>query len=214
MGRHADPDPRHFYRSVAVSLGRGLLALVLVSLLVAVLSLLGRPGGPGPIIVLDHGAGPAIEVPAEVTAAPPPPSTASPSPRPSPRPATSPTPAPSPEATPSPSPSPSPAVPAEGADPFGAPAPSATTVQVLDGVGDRVRAQAAREVLTGLGYRVVALNPAGVDYDATTVLFTAGNEAAAEALRAADRRFGAVAANRNLSEQVMLHVVVGRDWSR
>jgi hypothetical protein len=68
MGRHADPDSRHFYRSVAVSLGRGVLALAVVSLLVALLSLLGRPGGPGPIIVLDDpGAGPALEPPAEET---------------------------------------------------------------------------------------------------------------------------------------------------
>jgi hypothetical protein len=65
MGRHADPDNRHFYRSVAVSLGRGVLALAVVSLLVVLLSLLGRPGGPGPIIVLDDpGAGPALEPPA------------------------------------------------------------------------------------------------------------------------------------------------------
>jgi hypothetical protein len=68
MGRHADPDSRHFYRSVAVSLGRGVLALAVVSLLVALLSLLGRPGGPGPIIVLDDpGAGPALEPSPEET---------------------------------------------------------------------------------------------------------------------------------------------------
>jgi hypothetical protein len=90
--------------------------------------------------------------------------------------------------------------------------PASVTVQVLDGY----RADggtAARTVAASLrdgGYRVVAENPA-LAYEVTTVLFTAGNEAAARQV-AAD--LGAPEVREkpaNLSDQVAVHVVVGAD---
>jgi hypothetical protein len=60
------------------------------------------------------------------------------------------------------------------------------------------------------GYRIVARNIA-LDYEVTTVLYNPGNEAAAEQL-AADIGGAEVRPQPgNLSEQVDLHVVVGRD---
>lgn len=96
----------------------------------------------------------------------------------------------------------------------GAPEPEQTTVQVLDGVGDRVRMRAAAEVLREMGYQIVATNPAAIEYDTTTILYSDGHRAAAEALRARDARFRAIRPNKNLSTQVDIHVVVGTDWQR
>ena len=91
--------------------------------------------------------------------------------------------------------------------------PQQTTVQVLDGVGNRVYAESAAQALRDLGYDVVVLNPAGLDYHTTTVLATAGHEIEAAALRARDARFGRLDRNRTLDRSIDLHVVVGRDWS-
>lgn len=95
-----------------------------------------------------------------------------------------------------------------------APHPSVTTVQVLDGVGDRRRAAAAAERLDELGYRVVARNPAGLDYAESVVQVTAGHESAGRALQVREPRVGALDDNRNLSRDVDLHLIVGADWPR
>lgn len=92
--------------------------------------------------------------------------------------------------------------------------PAETSVQVLDAGGGSDATNDVASVLADLGYDVVAINPSRVNYDVTTVLFTPGNEAEAEAVRARDERFSATAANERLSEGVDLHVVVGPDWSR
>lgn len=91
--------------------------------------------------------------------------------------------------------------------------PAETSVQVLDAGGGSSAASDVADVLAGLGYDVVAINPSRVDYDVTTVLFTSGNDAEAEALHARDDRFAETAPNERLSEGVDLHVVVGPDWS-
>jgi hypothetical protein len=91
--------------------------------------------------------------------------------------------------------------------------PSATSVQVLDAGGGSSATSDVADVLSELGYDVVAINPSRVDYDVTTVLFTSGNEAEADALRARDDRFTSTAPNERLSEGVDLHVVVGSDWT-
>lgn len=91
--------------------------------------------------------------------------------------------------------------------------PSATSVQVLDAGGGSSAADDVAETLGELGYDVVAVNPSRIDYDVTTVLFTDGNEAEAEAMRARDERFSETAPNERLSDGVDLHVVVGPDWS-
>jgi hypothetical protein len=90
--------------------------------------------------------------------------------------------------------------------------PSETTVQVLDAGGGSTAASDVADVLADLGYDVVAINPSRIDYDVTTVLFTADNDAEAEGLHARDERFAATAPNERLSEGVDLHVVVGPDW--
>lgn len=214
MGRHADPDPRHFYGSLVGAAVRGLLAVALAVGLYLVLASV-RPGGAGgPVVISDD---------APTTSARPSPTgedqrgpdaSAQPATQPGPAPAASP-PAPPPATASAPesaaglpaSASPSPDVLAQAAP------PSQTTVQVLDGVGDGVRARRAAAVLRDLGYDVVAVN-AAVAYSTTTVLYSRGHEAEARALMARDRRFAALRRNPNLSESVDLHVVVGRDWPR
>ena len=91
--------------------------------------------------------------------------------------------------------------------------PAATSVQVLDAGGGSTATADVADVLSELGYDVVAINPSRANYDVTTVLFTAGNEAEAEAVRARDGRFAETAPNERLSDGVDLHVVVGPDWA-
>ena len=91
--------------------------------------------------------------------------------------------------------------------------PSETSVQVLDAGGGSSAASDVAAVLGDLGYDVVAINSSRVDYDVTTVLYTSGNDAEAEALHARDDRFAATEPNERLSEGVDLHVVVGPDWA-
>ena len=90
--------------------------------------------------------------------------------------------------------------------------PGETTVQVLDAGGGSDATSDAADALRELGYDVVAINSSRQDYPTTTVLFTDGNEAEAEALRARDERFAETARNERLSEGVDVHIVVGPDW--
>lgn len=90
--------------------------------------------------------------------------------------------------------------------------PEETSVQVLDAGAGSSATSAAQDALTELGYDVVATNTSRIDYPETTVLYTQGNDAEAEALRARDARFGEIALNERLSDAVDIHVVVGSDW--
>ena len=91
--------------------------------------------------------------------------------------------------------------------------PEETTVQVLDAGGGSSATNEAADALREMGYDVVAINSSRTDYPTTTVLYTEGNEAEAEALPARDERFAETAPNERLSEGVDLHVVVGPDWA-
>ncbi|MGM0617587.1 MAG: LytR C-terminal domain-containing protein, partial [Actinomycetota bacterium] len=90
--------------------------------------------------------------------------------------------------------------------------PSTVTVQVLDGYqadGGAAAATVAAE-LADVGYRIIAQNPA-LRYEVTTVLWTSGSQAAGQQV-AEDIGAGEVRQQPgNLSESVMVHVVVGAD---
>jgi hypothetical protein len=91
--------------------------------------------------------------------------------------------------------------------------PQDTTVQVLDaGAGTARTGAAADRLAEELGYAVVNVTSARVHVTETTVWFTDGNEAEAEALRARHPVVRVVAANRGLNEATDLHVLVGPDW--
>ncbi|MEX2550392.1 MAG: LytR C-terminal domain-containing protein [Nitriliruptoraceae bacterium] len=90
--------------------------------------------------------------------------------------------------------------------------PEDVSVQVLDGYGGDggAAADAVAAALSEAGYRIIAQNPA-LAYDVTTVLWTAGHE---EAARQVAAEIGAAEIREqpgNLSESVMVHVVVGAD---
>ena len=90
--------------------------------------------------------------------------------------------------------------------------PDTISVQVLDGFQDDggAAADGVAAQLRDDGYRVVAQNPA-LRYEVTTVLWTAGNEAAGQQIA---RDIGAAEVREqpgNLSTSVMVHVVVGAD---
>ena len=91
--------------------------------------------------------------------------------------------------------------------------PEETTVQVLDAGGGSDATNAAADALREFGYDVVAINSSRTDYPVTTVLFTDGNEAEAQALPARDERFADVGVNDRLSDDVNIHVLVGDDWN-
>lgn len=93
-----------------------------------------------------------------------------------------------------------------------APPPGSTTLQVLDAGGGRERQRVVASALQALGYRVISTSSARQDVSRTTIWFTHGNEATAQALRARDPRFADIAPNAGLSAQVDLHILVGPDW--
>ncbi len=94
----------------------------------------------------------------------------------------------------------------------GAPPPESTTLQVLDAGGGRERRRAAVAALEALGYQVVSTASAHQDVTRSTIWFTRGNEAKAQALQARDPRFADIAPSAGLSARVDLHVLVGPDW--
>jgi hypothetical protein len=90
--------------------------------------------------------------------------------------------------------------------------PSTVTIQVLDGfqVDAGAAAQEVSATVRELGYQVIAENRA-LRYSITTVLYTAGSQAAAEQV-ARDLGVDVVAEKPdNLSDTVMVHIVVGAD---
>lgn len=221
MGRHADPDPRHFWGSLGVAVLRATLALALVVGLFAALSTVGGdPPGDGPVMLGDPDdleepgdgrpetstAGTEDpDLPQDVAADPDPDDDEA---------------APDAAGDPGADP-PDDAANAEGdpeaADPAAAllaaaPPPPQTTVQVLDGVGASPLLDVLVSELEAMGYDIVATNPASTDYAVTTVLYSEGREAAAQALQARDPRITERRPNPGLSEDVDLHVVLGADW--
>lgn len=213
MGRHADPDPRHFWRSLGVACLRASAGLMLVVGLFAVLSSIDAAPEPadGPVMLggpdrADEAdpRSPAVEPGGEpgVDRSPTAGGDATPE---------------TPEAEPgTPGAEPSPAGAAPEADDealiAAAPSPAETTVQVLDGVGGSSHVDRLVTRLEDLGYAVVAINPASADYATTTVFFSAGYEDAARALQAREPRIIERHPNPGWSEQVHLHVVLGADW--
>ncbi len=93
-----------------------------------------------------------------------------------------------------------------------APLPESTTLQVLDAGGGRERRRAAVAALQALGYRVISTGSSRQDVTRTTIWFTRGNEAQAQALQARDPRFTEIEPNPGLSARVDLHLLVGPDW--
>lgn len=199
MGRHADPDARHFWRSLGTASLRATVALALVVGLFAALSSIGRVPEDGPVIL----------------GGPEPGSQGAPA---------SPEPPPEAQAPPDGAPAPTPHATDERVEPAdvaadspealiaAAPPPAETTVQVLDGVGQSLRLTSLVGALEDLGYDIVATNPAATNYPVTTVLFTEGSEDAARALQARDSRIAERRASPGLSTEVDLHVVLGADW--
>jgi hypothetical protein len=91
--------------------------------------------------------------------------------------------------------------------------PKRVTVQVLNGafvagLADRVAAR-----VRTAGYEVVATNTAFGNYPVSRVYYTAGHRADAEAFRKRFPAFRVVApAPSNLSRQVALHAVIGKNY--
>jgi hypothetical protein len=88
------------------------------------------------------------------------------------------------------------------------------TVQVIAGAGTTAaQFDAAVAALRELGYEVTEAGISPNDYPQTTVFATAGEEAQAQALLAADDRFTVIGENPGtLTDQLQIHVLVGEDW--
>jgi hypothetical protein len=115
-------------------------------------------------------------------------------------------------ADPEPEPEPEPEATQETQPPAGTIPPGDVSIQVLDGykADGGTAARSLAHDLREAGYRVIAENQA-LSYERTTVLWTAGNEAAA---RQVAREIGAAEVREqpgNLSSAVDVHVVVGAD---
>lgn len=121
---------------------------------------------------------------------------------------------PEPEPEPDPEPDPAPEEPDEPEEPTGPDRidPGSVSVQVLDGfqTDGGAAATAVADDLASAGYRIIARNPA-IRYDVTTVLWTAGSQAAGEQIA---RDLGVAEVRQqpgNLADSVMVHIVVGAD---
>jgi hypothetical protein len=209
MARHAHPDRRAYYSSLAAAVGKGLAAvLVVVAITVAAILLVDRRDGGAPVVM------PTGAEPTDVADA----TTPTGAPEPSPQPTATDGETTPPLFDPTTGATPSPGITADGGteDADIAPAdevdPAAVTVQVLDGGAGDERTEAAVAVLEELGYEIVAVNPARCCYERTTVLFSDGNEELAVDLTQRDERFVTTSPNPNLTEDVDIHVVVGQDW--
>jgi hypothetical protein len=88
------------------------------------------------------------------------------------------------------------------------------TAQVIAGAGTSAEQfAAAAAALRELGYEVTESGTSPNAYAQTTVFATAGEEAQAEALVAADDRFAVVGDNPgNLRDSIQIHVLVGEDF--
>ncbi|MFU8839773.1 MAG: LytR C-terminal domain-containing protein [Nitriliruptoraceae bacterium] len=207
--------------SLAVLVVRALgVAALVVGVSAALFWTIGRGGDDG-LVVAD---GPDDEVSAEDDTTEEEPSGEEAAPEPDPPAEPDPEPEPEPDGAEDPDegseePDPDPEEPAEPEDPDEPEEPSAdridpstVSVQVLDGyqADGGAAAAAVADELTAAGYRIIARNPA-IAYDVTTVLWTAGSQAAAEQVA---RDIGAAEVRQqpgNLAESVMVHVVIGAD---
>ena len=189
MARHVDSDDHSFRRSLLRAAAGGLVALVVTFAITGILTRLGRDDGrSGPAVFL---TGTPTEIAeAETTETAPPEDPGDPSP----------TAEPSPTAVPTP------------AEVTEQPNTAGVTVQVLyNGASDALAVEAA-DALRELGYDVVAVNGTQHTADTTRVLYSPGQEQAAEQLRERDGRFGMVEPNTIFVESVNLHVIVGPDF--
>lgn len=215
MGKHADPDPRWFWLSLAAAAGKTVAVLALAGLVVFGLTRwLGGADPESGELLLEGAAGQAQPTPsADASVAD--------------DPALEPDPAeddaseddtsedeagdetgddPADEETSS-------GVSGdEEAEDGGDDGPVRGTVQVLDGAGDPDAVRDAVAALEELGYEVVAQSRAARRYPRTTVFWSDGFEDEAEQLREADDRFAALEENERLAPSINLHVVVGEDW--
>ena len=85
-------------------------------------------------------------------------------------------------------------------------------MQILDAGGGNALVDAVRIRLEEIGYQIIAVQDSSRNVDRTTVYFTEENQAQAEGLRARDPRFQVVEANRGLSRNVDIHVLVGPNF--
>lgn len=195
MGRHADPDDSAFRRGLLRAIAGATVALLVVAVVTGAFFLLGRDDGQR----LASGGDAADE---ETDRGAPPPGSASQEPddqEPN-------------DQEQSDASEPGQDGTSESSAIAEAPPPQDTTVQVLDGVGSGTQAEDAAAALEDLGYDVVVVNPAGLEYNSTRVLATEGHDTDGEALIERDDRFGALDRNRTLSAEIDLHVIVGADW--
>jgi hypothetical protein len=185
MGRHSSPEQWPFYRSVAGwFLPWVMVAGVIgVALWVAVASL-GGDDDASPVLSRERSPSPEVEQPV----------------------------APPPSVTPEPEkPEKKKPKPAETEAPEEELITDGITVQVLNASGSPGAEQPITDELTGLGFEIVTVVDASKVYEQTTVFWsTDESRAAAEALAA---RFEWIVEPKpaNLSADVSVHVVVGRD---
>ncbi|MFN2490139.1 MAG: LytR C-terminal domain-containing protein [Actinomycetota bacterium] len=196
MGRHSSPDQAPFLRSVM----GWFLPWALVAAVAAVAVFLGVSAlGPDDVRTPPVGAAANERTPTpDATER----STPTPTPTPKPTKTKKPKPKPTPTKTPKPKPTPKPTpdLITEG-----------VTVQVLNGTSSTTADDAMAARLESLGYSIVAVTPASVDYSRTTVFWS--YEGAREAAKVLAERFGWRSGPKpaNLSPTVALHVVVGAD---
>lgn len=207
MGRHADPDRRAFWGSFAVAVGKAVLALAVIGTITALVASMAGPMGEarGPTVMIAESP----DTP-DATAAPTTPTSVTPTPTPTlatPQATASPTAAATDAADPTPSPTPSPTPTPAPADVAG------VTVQILNSGASAAAVDEVEALLADWGYDIVAAGPGRCCYDTTTVFYSEGRQADAEALAERDPRFVVVELNTDLDQSVYLHVVLGEDWS-
>jgi hypothetical protein len=204
---HATPGDTSFRSSVVRNLGGGVLLVAAVAALFAVIGMVGGDAAapaaaPQDAVDPDAGAAEPDEVTDDEAGG-----TADPEGDAGLEDAGEPAPQPEPA-------EPDAAEPEEAEEPAPAPAidPAEVSVQVLDGYREDggAAADAVAAELAEAGYRIVARNPA-ILYSVTTVLYTAGNEAAGRQV-AAELGVSEVREQPgNLSTAVAVHVVIGAD---
>lgn len=207
MGRHVEPGDGSFRRSVAATLARTVLLVLVVAAVTLLASRVG--GGKG-----TEAGDPVIRGPARASAS------ASDDLPPDPGDAIEPeAPATGRSASPSAGPVPPSDAPSMDRSSTGAPvgtptasAPPAATVQILFEGATRLAADDARAALEALGYEVVAVNAVRRRIDVTTALAVEGHEEAARQLAAREPRIAEVRPNARYSDAVDVHLLVGRDW--
>lgn len=201
MGRHRDPDPRYFWQSLAVALGK-LLALVVVVALAAfgLTRAISNGGIDDPTPQVSDPTGEADDLSDELADAA--------------------------DAAAADTVAVDDLADADVADSNAAEEGSVdvedggdeaavrATVQVLNASGDAALLDEVSQVLEEMGYAVVARSRAARGYDQTVIMWSDGFRTEAEAMRNADRRFTLVQPNERLDPSIDLHVIIGADWTQ